>query len=158
VEAGLSAGQGVPVDFEPAAPEDVEALVALRIAAMRASLERIGRFDPQRARDRFLSNWSADHTRHLVTGGERVGFVVVRPVADHLLLDHLYVHPGHQRRGIGGTALEAVLQSADAAAMAVRVVALRESDANGFYVRHGFRLVQEADWDNHYVRRPASPR
>jgi hypothetical protein len=33
-----------------ARPEDFEALVALRIEAMRESLERVGRFDPVRAR------------------------------------------------------------------------------------------------------------
>ncbi len=36
-----------------AKPEDFEALAALRIEAMRESLERIGRFDPARARERF---------------------------------------------------------------------------------------------------------
>jgi len=35
----------------------VEALVAIRIAAMRESLERIGRFDRQRARERFLAGF-----------------------------------------------------------------------------------------------------
>ena len=32
---------------------DAEDLVGLRILAMRESLERIGRFDPARARERF---------------------------------------------------------------------------------------------------------
>lgn len=35
---------------------------------------------------------------------------------------------------------------------ALRVGALRGSDANRFYVRHGFQLVQEDTWDNYYVR------
>ncbi|RMN79860.1 hypothetical protein ALQ56_05513, partial [Pseudomonas syringae pv. papulans] len=34
-------------------PEDFETLVAIRIEAMRESLERVGRFDPVRARERF---------------------------------------------------------------------------------------------------------
>jgi len=38
----------------PVEASDAEDLVQLRILAMRESLERIGRFDPQRARDRFL--------------------------------------------------------------------------------------------------------
>ena len=45
----------VPVVFVAAEPSDFESLVALRIEAMRESLERIGRFDPVRARERFLS-------------------------------------------------------------------------------------------------------
>src|SRR5262245_26909572 len=59
------------LEFTPAAAADAEALVALRIAAMRESLERIGRFDPQRARDRFLSTFAPEQTQHLVLQGER---------------------------------------------------------------------------------------
>nr|MDP9126475.1 GNAT family N-acetyltransferase [Pseudomonadota bacterium] len=47
-----------------------------------------------------------------------------------------------------------VFASADARRRALRVGALRESDANRFYARHGFELVEHAEWDNHY-RRPA---
>ena len=36
-----------------ACESDFEALVALRIAAMRDSLERVGRFDEKRARERL---------------------------------------------------------------------------------------------------------
>jgi hypothetical protein len=42
------------VTFEQALATDAEALVQLRIAAMRESLEHLARFDPVRARERFL--------------------------------------------------------------------------------------------------------
>ena len=150
MEAGLIA-------FEQASAGDAETLVAVRIAAMRESLERIGRFDEQRARTRFLATFSAADTRHLVVDAQRVGFVVVRRVDDHLLLDHLYVLPLHQGRGIGAAVLATVFAHADAAALPVRVGALRESAANRFYARHGFEPVERAEWDTYYVRLPASP-
>ena len=62
--------------YHPAQPEDAEELVALRIAAMRPSLEQLGRFDPQRARARFLAHYTPDCTRHLLVGGRRIGVVV----------------------------------------------------------------------------------
>ena len=123
---------------------------------MRESLERVGRFDPQRARDRFLAHFEPAHTRHVVVDGARVGFVVARPQDDEWLLDHLYVLPSHQGQGIGAAVLRDVLASADARGRALRVGALRESDANRFYARHGFELVERTEWDNHY-RRPARP-
>src|SRR5881397_3294812 len=89
------------VTYTVAKTSDAEALVALRIEAMRESLERIGRFDPQRARERFLSGFSAEHTRQIHVGGELVGFFVVKPHEHGLLLDHLYIHPDHQGKGIG---------------------------------------------------------
>jgi predicted alpha/beta superfamily hydrolase/GNAT superfamily N-acetyltransferase len=140
------------VTLAPATAGDAEALVALRIAAMRASLERIGRFDPGRARERFLAGFSPAHTRHIVVAGERVGFVVVKPWDDGLLLDHLYLQPRHQGRGIGSAVLALIFAEADGLGRRLRVGALRGSDANRFYTRHGFVAVEEGEWDVYYVR------
>ena len=119
---------------------------------MRESLERLGRFDPQRARDRFLAGFDLAATRHVVVAGGRVGFVVVRSRDGGLLLDHLYIVPSAQGRGIGAAVMADVLADADARGLPVRVGALRESAANRFYERHGFALVERAEWDNHYER------
>ena len=143
-----------PITLEAVVAEDAEDLAALRVEAMRESLERVGRFDADRARTRFLANFSPEFTRAIVHGGERVGFAVVRPCADGLLLDHLYVRPSSQNRGIGAAALQAVFAQADACSANVRVGALRESDSNRFYLSHGFELVEQAEFDNYYVRRP----
>jgi ribosomal protein S18 acetylase RimI-like enzyme len=142
------------VAFEPAVAADAEALVAIRVAAMRESLERVGRFDPQRARDRFLAGFDPASTRHVVADGARVGFVVLRLQDPDWLLDHLYVLPSHQGRGIGGAVLSDLFVRADAAGRALRVGALRGSESNHFYRRHGFELLERTEWDNHY-RRPA---
>jgi GNAT superfamily N-acetyltransferase len=135
-----------------AQPGDFEELALIRIEAMRASLERLGRFDPVRARERLAAGFSAEHTRHIVLGGERVGFVVVKRVGDALSLDHLYLKPGAQSRGVGSAVLAQVIAEAEAAGLPLRVGALRESDSNRFYARHGFSLVEQTEYDNHYVR------
>jgi GNAT superfamily N-acetyltransferase len=140
------------VSLEPAVPGDFEALVAIRIAAMRESLERIGRFDPSRARERFRSGFSPQHTQHIVCTGQRVGFVVVKPQDHCLWLDHLYIKPEQQRRGIGAQVLRLVFTRADSMRTPVKVGALRESESNEFYVRHGFSLVEQGEFDNYYVR------
>lgn len=143
------------VALTPVAASDLDALVALRIEAMRESLERIGRFDPVRARERFASGFSPGDTRHIEADGERVGFVVVKPVEDGLLLDHLYIRPAAQGRGHGAAVLALVFAQADAAASPLRVGALRDSASNRFYLRHGFWLVEQGEFDNYYVRPPA---
>lgn len=145
------------VTLVPATADDADSLAELRVLAMRPSLERLGRFDPQRARDRFLSAFEPRFTRHVEAGGERVGFVVVRPHEAGWLLDHLYIHPDHQSSGIGATVLLHVFREADQAGQPIRVGALRGSDSNRFYLRHGFRLFEEAEWDLYYVRDPEPP-
>lgn len=149
--------RGVSVVFAAAQPNDVEALVSLRIDAMRESLERIGRFDPARARDRFLSGFSPESTRHIEVAGKRVGFVVVKPQGEGLLLDHLYIHPTAQGRGIGTAVLAHIIGEADVCYFPVRVGALIGSDSNRFYVRHGLQLVEQSEFDNYYIRQARNP-
>jgi GNAT superfamily N-acetyltransferase len=132
--------------------DDLEELVDLRIEAMRESLERIGRFDPERARQRLVAGFAPELTRHVLMDGRRVGFVTVKPDPDGLLLDHLYVRPAYQGSGVGAAVLAVVFGEADAAGLQVRVGALRGSASNRFYLRHGFVHVEESEWDTYYVR------
>lgn len=140
--------------FGPVLASDLEQLADLRVEVMRPSLERVGRFDPDRARLRLVDSFSPEHTRQILVDGARVGFFVLRPRAGALVLEHLYVRPSHQGLGIGSAVLRGVFAQADARGLQVRVGALRESDSNRFYVRHGFTLESQTDFDNCYVRRP----
>lgn len=140
------------VSFESVVASDTDELVAIRIAAMRESLERIGRFDPQRARERFLATFDPHNTRYLVVGGERIGFVATRVEADHLFLNHLYVLPAYQGRGLGAQVLQQVFAEADALGLPVKVGALRDSASNRFYQRHGFVQTHEEAFDIYYQR------
>jgi GNAT superfamily N-acetyltransferase len=140
------------ISFNPARADEFEELLALRIDAMRESLERVGRFDLERTRERFRASFAPEHTRHVVLGGARVGFVSVGPIPEGLTLEHLYVRPRDQRKGIGAAVLARIFAEADAAGLSLRVGALRESESNAFYVRHGFVFVEAGAWDNYYVR------
>ena len=142
------------IELLPAVERDAVAFVALRIAAMRESLERVGRFDAARARARFLNSFSVSDTRHIVVDGRRAGFVALRVESGEQHLDHLYVHPAQQGRGIGSWVLTQLLCDAACQGTCVRVGALKESDSNRFYRRHGFHLVDVAEWDNYYVWSP----
>ena len=76
-----------PVTLVRAQQIDLDDLAAIRIEAMRESLERVGRFDPVRARERFVSGFEAHNTHHIEVSGERVGFVVVKHHPNELVLD-----------------------------------------------------------------------
>ena len=138
--------------FAPAVAQDAEALVALRIATMRESLERIGRFDLARARDRFLDSYVPEYTQHIEWKGVRIGLVVVKPQGLKLWLDHLYIQRDHQGLGIGAAVLAQVFARADAAGQSLHLRSLRDSDSNRFYLRHGFELLGQGEFDNYYVR------
>ena len=134
-----------------------ETLLALRIEAMRESLERLGRFDPERARSRLRATFRPEHTWSIERDGQRLGFYALRPDGDGLRLDHLYLRPGAQGEGLGGRVLRRILDEADGLGLPVRVGALRGSDSNRFYRRHGFVQTAESEWDIDYLRPAPAP-
>lgn len=142
--------------FEPVAAADFEAMVALRIRAMRPSLEALGRFDAERARQRLAEGFAPAFMRHIVVGGERVGFTTLRPIEQGLAieLDHLYIEPSHQGRGLGTWVVDWAMSQADLRQLPLVVEALMGSDANRFYQRHGFIEEQRGEWDIRYRRQP----
>ena len=135
---------------------DVAALAELRVEAMRPSLEAIERFNPVRARARFLEGFNPAYTRKVQVGEGTVGFVVVRPVENHLLLDHLYIVPAKQCSGLGSAVLRLVIREAQAQEKVLRLGALKDSKSNEFYLRHGFTLERIEEWDNYYALAPSA--
>lgn len=142
------------ISFRPAFPEDAEALCELRIEAMRESLERIGRFSPERSRQRFLESFVPSHTTWILWHGEAVGFYALTQHPDHLYLDHLYIHPRHQGNRIGSEVLQTILSRSNESQLPVRLGALRDSDSNRFYQRYGFVKTHEEEWDLYYEYKP----
>ena len=133
--------------FEPVVEADFEALAALREAALRESLERLGIFDKERSRMRLRGQFWPEHMRHIVDNGKRVGLLTLKPEGNALKLQHLYLAPGSQGQGFGAWALEQVKVEARAQGRDVKLEALKQSDANRFYLRHGFVLEGEEEFD-----------
>jgi len=152
----MTAGMLTGFRLEGAQYSDFEALHALRLRAMRESLERLGRYDPQRARESLAAGFAPEHTRHIVVDGRRVGFVVLKRLSHVMRLDHLYIDPPFQRRGIGARVMRWVLAQADEAQFSLELCALKGSNANRFYLRHGCVKTGEGDWDIDYLRLPPS--
>jgi hypothetical protein len=54
--------------LRPASPADVEAVAELRAVALRADLERLGRYNDQRVRQRLRDGFVPAHTAECVAG------------------------------------------------------------------------------------------
>jgi len=133
-------------ELAPVADADFEAMLSLRIEALRESLERLGRFNPDMARARLQSQFRPEWMQHLVVDGERVGYFTVEPRESELRLHHLYVLPKAQGQGLGAWVLDHVKLRG----LPITLAALRESRANDFYRRHGFKVVEEQAFDIEY--------
>lgn len=130
--------------------EDGGVLAEIRALAMRPSLEALGRFDAERVRRRFLDTFVCTETFKIMDLGQLAGLFVIRDKGDHLYLDHLYIHPDYQNKRLGRAVMEHIIEEATRRRLPVRLGALRNSPANGFYLQQGFVKTHEDDFDIYY--------
>ncbi|MFF0598556.1 GNAT family N-acetyltransferase [Streptomyces antibioticus] len=142
--------------LRPAEPADVEAVAELRAVVMRPDLERLGRFDEHRVRQRLRDSFSPHHTSIVVADDAFAGCVTVRPAEDGRWLEHFYLAPHLQGRGLGSAVLRGVLNRIDADGAPVRLNVLQGSAARRLYERHGFTVEAQDPIDVFMVRRPGA--
>ncbi|MFF7789144.1 GNAT family N-acetyltransferase [Streptomyces sp. NPDC007991] len=145
--------------MRPAEPADVEPIAELRAVVMRPDLERLGRYDEHRVRQRLRDGFSARHTSIIETDGSFAGSVALRPSeTDENVhwLEHFYLAPALQGRGLGAAVLRTLLTRTDADSALVRLNVLQGSPARRLYERHGFTIECQDPVDIFMVRRPDS--
>lgn len=125
-------------------------LAELRVAAMRESLEAAGRFEPERARARFLNSFDPSVTYKIFANLKEIGFYVLREREDYLWLDHFYIEPTFHGRGAGSRVIKVIKGIARRSQKPIRLGALKDSRANAFYRSHGFVEQERKEWDIFY--------
>jgi GNAT superfamily N-acetyltransferase len=134
-----------------ATADDAHWIAELRAVVLRADLERLGRFDPVRVRQRFLTAFDPAVTQVVLADGHEAGSIAVRLEDDALWIEHFYLRPELQGRGIGSAVLRAHMASA-AGDRPFRLNVLQGSRARALYERNGFVVESEDPVDVFMVR------
>jgi len=132
--------------LRPSTASDTDWMVDLRAIVMRADLERVGRWNPDRVRERFLNAFVPSQTSVIEIDREPVGLIAAREEADAVWIEHFYLDPAHQGLGIGGRVLAQVMD-AHRGERPFRLNVLLGSPAMRLYERHGFRFDSQDDID-----------
>jgi GNAT superfamily N-acetyltransferase len=141
-------------ELRPAQEADVEQIAELRAVTLRPDLERLGRYDDRRARQRLRDGFAAEHTLVIEVEGAFAGCVALRPADDAYWLEHFYIEPRLQGHGLGSAVLAKLLERCDRELIVVRVNVLHGSPARRLYERHGFTVVTETPIDIFMLRTP----
>lgn len=142
------------LSFRPSVPEDIEWLVELRAAVLRSDLERLGRYDSVTVRERLRASFRPEWTRVIVVDETDAGSITVRREDDGSWIEHFYLSPDLQGRGVGSAVLRAVLS--EPRDVPLRLNVLQGSAARRLYERFGF-TVDRADDVDVFMSRPAHP-
>lgn len=152
--AGLPSTDLPPIVFIPAGAEDIDRLVDLKVAVMRGELERLGRYTPERAREKFVARFSPERTRLIDLDGRFAGCVTVTDHGAHVEIEHLYLTPACHGSGLGSRIMGVLMDEARALGKPIRLTVLNGSPANRFYQRLGFVETERDPIDIQYIWTP----
>lgn len=129
--------------IRPALTADAAAIRALAQRAYGHYVESIGLGRPW-PMDIDYAEAIRDHDVFVVADPHVVGYVVLAPAPDHLLVDNIAVEPDRQGEGIGQALLAYAEERAEAAGLpAMRLYTNAGMTENiAFYGRRGYREVE----------------
>lgn len=122
---------------------DVETIANLRATVLRNDLTRLGRFDEEKVRQRFRDAFDSFHTWIIEVDSSFAGCIAFKPTHDGYLLEHFYIHPNYQGRGIGSYVLKQLLERNVVIGKRVSLNVLQGSSARRLYERFGFKVDSE---------------
>jgi GNAT superfamily N-acetyltransferase len=144
-----------------AVPADVTVLRAVAVAAYEHYVPRIGRPPAPMTAD-YAAAVGAGNVYLAVDGDRVVGFAVLVPRPDHLLLDNVAVLPAEQGRGVGARLL--ALTEETARRLGLPEVRLYTNEAMtenlAYYPRHGYVETHRAEQDGYrrvFFHKPLKP-
>ena len=119
---------------------------------MREHLERVGRFEPSRARRIFRGHFNEPGLRLILVDEVRRGCVGFRIFDGCVKIDSFYLDGSLHNSGLGTAILKVLLAEADALELPIRLEVLTGSQADRFYLRHGFVKLREDAIEGEYER------
>lgn len=130
------------IDYRPALASDAPAIARILRSAMRTAMPWLPDIHTPDEDLWFVENRLLPGARITVAeeDGQVVGYMALSAAGDRI--EHLYLLPGHWRRGIGSE----LLRRAQAEAKELQLWAFQQNlPARRFYERHGFRAVEDTD-------------
>jgi GNAT superfamily N-acetyltransferase len=144
----------VHIILRPATAGDLAFARALYLDNMRAVTERVLAWDEAEQAASFAARFVPAEVGIVVLDGEDIGWMQVAESEEAVLLKQFFVHPGHQRRGIGSGLLQAPIRRAAQAGKPVTLGVVKGNPARSLYERNGFRVISEDQYKVYMEKEP----
>ncbi len=139
--------------IRPAEPDDAPAIATVHSRSRRVTMPYLPEGSHRRSHEQVTA-WVGEHVLpgNRVWVAEQDGQVVGYAALEGDLLDQLYLLPEARRQGIGTALLDEVKRASPGG---VRLWVFQANvDAQAFYRRHGFRVVEQTDGSDNMEKLP----
>ncbi|MBH5317854.1 GNAT family N-acetyltransferase [Paenibacillus sp. GSMTC-2017] len=131
------------ITFRQSQSSDCETIANLRAVVLCDDLTRLRRFDEEKVRQRFRNSFEPAHTWIIEIDSAFVGCFAFKPTLDGYLLEHFYIHPNYQGKGIGSQVIRNLLEHHVIEGTCITLNVLQGSAARRLYERFGFIVDRE---------------
>ena len=138
----------------PVTPEDFTFCWSLYAPTVQEHLAALiaGGWNAEKERERFRGIWQSDETHVIQYDGLPVGWISVRKGETEFEIQHLYVDPRYQRRGVASILINFVADEARKAGKHVSAEVLKSSTVLDMARKTGFLKVGTTEL-THQIRR-----
>jgi GNAT superfamily N-acetyltransferase len=137
----------MPATLRPAAADDLPFARRLYLDNVREVSQRAGfAWDEARQTANFDARFIAGEVSVIVLDGEDIGWMQIAAREGEFFLKQFFVHPKHQRRGVGTALLQDLIERARRERKAVTLGVVKGNPARSLYERHGFHVTSEDEY------------
>ena len=133
------------VSLRPAKQEDFDFLWRLHCSAMKPYVEATWGWDDEWQHNHFREHFDAQKLQIIVFDAEDIGVLSLEAKDGGTFLANMSIRPEYQRKGIGTTVIQRVLDESTEKKQPVSLQVLKVNPAKELYSRLGFRLVGETE-------------
>ena len=146
--------QSEHIRLRPATQADHQFVYEVKKAALGPYIEQVFGWDEAVQQAFHAEEYHVETTQIVLHDGQPAGWVASHQEYQSLIVEHLYLLPEYQGKGIGNQLLATVLAEADAQGCIVKLDVLKVNPARRLYERNGFVIVGENDHFYHMERQP----
>jgi GNAT superfamily N-acetyltransferase len=142
------------ISLRPATQADSQFVYQVKKAALGPYIEQVFGWDEEQQQAFHAEEYQVETTQIVLQDSQPIGWVASHQEHQNLIIDHVYLLPEYQGKGIGKQLLATVLAEADVQGYPSKLDVLKVNPARRLYERNGFVIVGENEHFYHMERQP----
>ncbi len=142
------------ITLRPATPADGHFVYEVKKSALGPYIEQVFGWNEEQQQGFYAEEYDMEATQVVLQDGQPIGWVASHLEEQNQIIDHVYLLPEYQGKGIGNQVLAMVLVEADIHGYSSKLDVLKVNRARRLYERSGFVITGSNEHFYHMERQP----